>query len=76
MKIQDKKDKLVIVDFDEFEAYRIACRIEEEGLQFYGKLAGSVGDPKIAQTLNFLIGEEKNHLRFLEVSLSGLRGNR
>ncbi len=73
MKVEDKKDKLVIVDFDEFEAYRIACKIEEDGLRFYEKFANRAEDAGVTETLKFLLGEERKHLKFFEDSLSHLR---
>ena len=76
MKIQEKKDTLVIVDFDEFEAYRIACKIEQDGLQFYEKLAGKAENSGVSQTLNFLLGEERKHLKFFEDSLSRIRNEK
>jgi rubrerythrin len=71
--IQDREDKLVIVDFDEFEAYRIACKIEKDGLWFYEKLASRTKNTEVGQTLKFLLGEEIKHLQFFEDSLSRLR---
>ncbi len=73
MKIQDREDKLVIVDFDEFEAYRIACKIEKDGLRFYEKFGSRVENSKVRQTLEFLLGEERKHLQFFEDSLSRVR---
>lgn len=76
MKIREKEDELVIVDFDEFEAYRVACKIEEDGLRFYEKLASKIKNSGVVQALEFLIGEERKHLRLFEDSLSRLRDDK
>ena len=73
MKIEAKGDKLVVVDFDEFDALRIACKIEKDGMEFYGQLASSVEKRDVKATLAFLLGEEKKHLTFFEESLQRLR---
>jgi rubrerythrin len=76
MRIQEKEDKLVIVDFDEFEAYRIACKIEKDGMMFYKKLASEVKNNDVRQALDFLLGEERKHLQFFEDVLSRIRHDR
>lgn len=73
MKIEEKGGKLVVVDFDEFDALRIACKIEKDGIEFYGQLASSVAKREVRKTLEFLLGEEKKHLAFFEESLQQLR---
>jgi rubrerythrin len=73
MKIEAKGDKLVVVDFDEFDAFRIACKMEKDGMEFYGELASAVTKQDVRKTLEFLLGEEKKHLKFFEESLQGLR---
>jgi rubrerythrin len=65
MKIKQKKDEFVIVDFDEIEAYKIACKIEKDGIDFYKKLAGLVGE-SVRKMADFLIEEEERHLRVFE----------
>ena len=37
MKIVEQDGKLAITDFNEEEAYEIACNIEKEGIKFYKK---------------------------------------
>ncbi|MDD5584024.1 MAG: ferritin-like domain-containing protein [Candidatus Omnitrophica bacterium] len=73
MRIEERHGKFVVSDFDEFEAYRIACTIERDGIRFYGLLAKNTKDQKITQTLDFLLGEEKKHLVFFEGNLNALR---
>ena len=73
MRIEERGDKLVIVDFDEFEAYRIACKIEKDGIKFYRKLSGSMKPGEARELVEFLVEEERKHLRFFEDCLSAAR---
>ncbi len=38
MKIEEREGKLVIVDFNELEAYKVASKIEKDGIRFYDNL--------------------------------------
>ena len=73
MRIEEKDDALVIVDFDELEAYRIACKIENDGLEFYKNLLEAVNETAAKKAIQLLIGEEKKHLNLFEKCLSRLR---
>lgn len=73
MRIEEKAGKLIISDFDEFEAYRIASKIEQDGIDFYGSLLAAITEAKVKDGLNFLLGEERKHLAFFEKCLSALR---
>jgi len=73
MKIEEKGGNFVITDFDEFEVYRIACRIEKDGIDFYRRLSGATGDIKTKEALEFLLSEESKHLGFFEDCLTQMR---
>ncbi len=66
MKIEEKSGALVITDFDEIEAYKIAAAIEKEGISFYEKLAVQETRSAIGESIRSLITEEKEHLKFFE----------
>lgn len=66
MKIEERNGKLTIVDFNELEAYKIACKVERDGISFYKKLKEKVDKPQVKEILDFLIGEEQKHLKFFE----------
>jgi len=66
MKIEEKNGQLVIVDFNEVEAYKISCKVEKDGISFYRKLKDKVDKPEVKETLDFLIGEENRHLKFFQ----------
>ncbi len=73
MKIEEKDGNLVITDFDEFEVYRVACRIEKDGLDFYRRLLEVTKAAKTREALQFLLAEEKKHLGFFEDCLTRIR---
>ena len=73
MKIEEKDDRLVITDFDELEAYKIACKIEKDGIEFYKSLSENTKDKSIEEKLRFLLGEEEKHLKFFSQCLDELR---
>lgn len=73
MKIEEKDGKLVITGFNEFEVYRIAIAIEEDGVQFYGKLSQATSKSKVKETLEFLKKEEMRHASIFEQLLQEMR---
>jgi rubrerythrin len=59
--MKDEMMKKVAASTDELEAFKIAMRMEKEGLEFYRKtLAGSKKEPERA-LLELLIKEEQQH---------------
>ncbi len=73
MKIESSGDQFVITDFNDIEAYRLACKIEKDGIYFYKKLKEASENPKVKEMLDFLIKEENKHLKFFEDCLYELR---
>lgn len=70
MKVKERKGKLTIIDFNELEAYKIASKIEQDGIEFYGSLIGSLKDKDVKEKLEILLGEEKRHFAFFQGCLS------
>jgi rubrerythrin len=70
MKIKQSNGKLNIVDFNEFEAYKVACKIEEDGISFYKNLCSSIKNKLVKEKLEYLLQEEKKHLKFFDGRLS------
>ena len=66
MRIEENNGNFVIVDFDEYEAYKIACKIEKDGIDFYQKLLSKINKDKAKESLSLLIGEERKHLNLFE----------
>lgn len=75
MKIKNENNKLIVTDFDEIEAYIIACKIEEDGIYFYKKLRDVEKSPEALKTIDFLIKEEQKHLKTFNSRLYELREN-
>ena len=73
MKIEERADKLEIVDFNELEAYKIAGKIEKDGLFFYKKLYNSIDNPEVKKVIGKLLEEEEKHVSFFEECLYELR---
>jgi len=75
MKIKNENNKLIVTDFDEIEAYIIACKIEEDGIHFYKKMREAEKSPEILKIIDFLIKEEQKHLKTFNSRLYELREN-
>lgn len=75
MRIEEKDGDLVIVDFNELEAFKIASKIERDGVDFYEKLAERAAGGRVRDTLNLLAGQERDHLEFFNGELCRLREN-
>ena len=73
MRIEEKNGDLVIVDFNQLEAFKIASKIEKDGINFYGRLAERVASARARDTLNLLASQERDHLEFFDGELSKIR---
>jgi len=73
MNIEEKNGNFVITDFNEFDACRIACKIEKDGIDFYAKLIRKVDIPPVRESLKFLTKEENEHLKVFQGLLDELR---
>jgi len=70
VKVKDSgEEEIQIYDFNAVEAYKIARKLEKEGIGFYKKLLGAVKDPKVKEVLIYLLGEERDHLQLFEKML-------
>ncbi|MFC1631430.1 ferritin family protein [Candidatus Omnitrophota bacterium] len=75
MKIQEQGEQFVIVDFNERDAYKIACQIEKVGINFYRKLKQAVKTELIKEAVNLLLEEENRHLEFFEKNFARVSAN-
>lgn len=73
MRIEEKNGDLVIVDFNELEAFKIASKIEKDGIDFYEKLAERAAQRRARDTLRLLAGQERDHLEFFDGEHSKIR---
>jgi len=69
MKIKDTGQGIQIYDFNSVESFKIARKLEEDGINFYSKLLGSMKDSRVREVLLYLLGEEKEHLKIFEEML-------
>jgi rubrerythrin len=71
MKIKTAGEEIKIYDFNVLEAFKIARKLEREGISFYKKLAGDAKDPRVKEVLLYLLDEEEEHLQFFEKMVEG-----
>jgi len=66
MKVDFSGDEIKIFDFDELEAYRIARKMEQDGLHYYSRMKKEALEPEILEVIEMLIEDERDHLRLFE----------
>jgi len=66
MKVKSNGDEIQIHDFNAKEAFKLARKLESEGISFYKKVLNMVKDPKAKEVLLYLLGEEEDHLQLFE----------
>lgn len=62
MKVDFSADEPKIYDFDELEAYRIARKIEQDGLYYYSRMKEESLKPEIRDVVEMLLIDERKHL--------------
>lgn len=72
MKIEEINGKMVITDFNELEAYKIASKIEKDGIEFYTKLFDNA-NPNVKDNIGIILQEERKHLTFFSNKLEEAR---
>lgn len=73
MNVKKEGEKFVITDFSEFEAYKIAAKLEKDGTGFYTYLADKTKDGEAKKLYEFLSEEERKHLQFFQDHLDKLK---
>jgi len=63
MKIKDLGEEIQIHDFNANEAFKLAHKLESEGINFYRKLLDAAKDPKVKEVVRYLLEEENDHLQ-------------
>jgi len=58
----DKDGRIAVTDFSPAQAFKIAVKMEEDGLAFYKDLPGRIKDEEARKGIGFLIEEEEKHL--------------
>ncbi|MDD5073207.1 MAG: ferritin family protein [Candidatus Omnitrophica bacterium] len=74
MKIEYKGDEIIISDFKPLEAYKIARRLEAEGINFYSIFLSSVDDVDTEKAVYSLLTEERKHLKFFNQKVEEISG--
>jgi rubrerythrin len=73
MKIDYSKGRMEIADFNSLEAYKIARRMEKDGITFYQRLQAGNFSPEVSRAVGFLLQEEKKHLKLFEDKIFEIR---
>lgn len=63
MKIEMGEENVIISDFSEVEALRIALKIEEDGIKFYSRAEKLSGQEEVKKIYNELRHEEEKHVQ-------------
>jgi len=80
MRIEYIGDDITISDFKPIEAYKIARRLEAEGISFYSLLLSAPevkttgGNSETERAIESLLVEERKHLRFFDQKIEELAG--
>ena len=74
MRIEYKGEEIIISDFKPLEAYKIARRLEAEGINFYSLFLSSVDDVNAEKAVYSLLSEERRHLKFFNQKVEELSG--
>lgn len=61
MKILNQGKNLIISDFNEVDALRLAIKLEADGIKYYSELAGKAQNEEVAKMLRHLAAEEERH---------------
>lgn len=76
MKVDFSGDEIRIFDFDQLEAYRIARKMEEDGIYYYSRMKEETLKPEIRDVVEMLLADERNHLRLFEQKVEELAQER
>lgn len=72
MKILLDGDAIKLYDFDLLQTYKIAKHLEKQGIEFYEKMLRNAKDDGLKEGLQFLLSQEKEHLRLFENEIEAL----
>jgi len=57
-----KDGRIVVTDFSPAQAFKIAVKMEQDGMAFYADLQGKIKDDEARREIGFLIEQEQQHL--------------
>ncbi len=69
----DKNGQIQITDFSPVQAYKIAAKLEEGGIAFYGQLGRQLKDESARREIKFIIQQEEAHLKVFRGLLEAAR---
>lgn len=64
MRVQmNKNGRIAVTDFSPAQAFKIAVKMEQDGMIFYRDLLASIKDGEARREIGFLIEQEEEHLK-------------
>ncbi len=72
MKVDFSGDEIRIYDFNELEAYKIARKLEEDGVYYYSRMKEEVLNPKVLEAVEILLSDERKHLNLFQQEVEEL----
>lgn len=72
MRVDFSGDEIKIFDFDEVEAYKIARKMEQDGIYYYSRMKEEALKPEIRDVIEMLLADEREHLRLFEEKVDEL----
>jgi rubrerythrin len=62
MKLVSKGEGIILTDFDEVDALRLAMKLEKDGIKYYSELEAKSQGAEIKKTFSRFVKEESRHL--------------
>ncbi len=72
MRMEEKNGNIFLYDFNEIEAYKIACKVEKDGLGIYNYFLRKVKDASLQDMFTFLSKQEEEHYKYFRKRLDEL----
>jgi rubrerythrin len=63
MKVSSVNDNIVLSDFNEADALRLAMKLERDGIKYYSELSSKTKDPEVKKAFRQFVKEEDRHLK-------------
>jgi rubrerythrin len=73
MDITIKNGQIMLSDFNALQAYKIARKLEKDGIDFYSKILDESSDKELNSALRYLIASEKDHLDFFQSRITDMQ---
>jgi rubrerythrin len=66
---------IVITDFNELQSYKIARKLEKDGMEFYSSVLAQSHDDDLNSAVHYLLEAEKDHLAFFQDRIDAIQAD-